>query len=219
MVSNKSKPTLLDHAIHIGKKLPGGATIHKLWWTSTKSGGRRFQWQRKVLNEESLRIIQSLNTKELDVFEISGDSWQDRIQTKSYLSKMYPEFDICTDKLDQQFDLIICEQVFEHLLWPYRAGRNVYSMLKPGGRFFVSTPFLIPIHEEPTDCSRWTATGLKYLLAECGFELEDIETHSWGNRGCVEANLKRWQIYQSWRHSLDNEKRFPVQVWGLAVKK
>ena len=70
--------------------------------------------------------------------------------------------------LDDTFDLIIAEQVFEHLLWPYRAARNVHRMLRPGGSFLITTPFLVKIHPVPNDCSRWTETGMKHLLAEAG---------------------------------------------------
>ena len=34
----------------------------------------------------------------------------------------------------------------------------------------------------------------------------------------LEANFPRWQIYQSWRHSLKNEPDFPIVVWALARK-
>ena len=137
-----------------------------------------------------------------------------------YISREYPAYDICDRPLDDTFDLIIAEQVFEHLLWPYRAAlaRNVYRMLKPGGSFLITTPFL-KIHPVPNDCSRWTETGMKHLLAECGFALDQIQTGSWGNRRCVEANLgNRWQIYQRWRHSLENEPDYPVVVWAIARK-
>ena len=124
--------------------------------------------------------------------------------------------------LDETFDIIIAEQVWEHLLWPYRAGRNVYQMLRPGGYFLMQTPFLLRVHEIPTDCSRWTETGMKYFLAECGFDLDKVKTGSWGNRMAAKANLKygnNFPQYHPWLHrNLKNDPRFPVQVWALAQK-
>jgi len=114
--------------------------------------------------------------------------------------------------------LIIAEQVFEHLLWPYRAGKNIYKMLNSKGYFLITTPFLIRIHDYPTDCSRWTETGLKYLLAECGFNLESIQTGAWGNRACVVANFARWEVYNPSLHSLENEPDFFLSVWAIAQK-
>jgi SAM-dependent methyltransferase len=137
---------------------------------------------------------------------------------RSYKSLYYPDFDICESSLADQFDLILADQVFEHLLWPYRAGKNVYKMLNRGGYFLITTPFLIRVHNFPIDCSRWTEIGLKYFLAECGFDLEHIRTGSWGNRACVRANFSRWILYRPWLHSLKNEPLFPVAVWALAQK-
>lgn len=176
------------------------------------------QWLRIILNKETQRIVDSLEPGKLKALEISGENWNRPGYFKEYRSVEYPEFDITKDVLDEQFDLIIAEQVFEHLLWPYRAAKNVFQMLKQGGHFLISTPFLIRIHNHPVDCSRWTETGIKYFLAECGFPLENIETGSWGNRSCIVGNFPRWQVYQRWRHSLVNEPDFPVMVWALARK-
>jgi SAM-dependent methyltransferase len=138
---------------------------------------------------------------------------------RDYQQIDFPEYDICAGVLPTTYDLIIAEQVFEHLLWPYRAGRNVYQMLNAGGYFLITTPFLVKVHNYPTDCSRWTETGLKYFLAECGFPLETIVTGSWGNAACIEANFgPRWTIYQKWRHSLANDPDLPIVVWALARK-
>jgi hypothetical protein len=119
-------------------------------------------------------------------------------------------------RLLKEFDIIIAEQVFEHLLWPYRAVVNVHQMLNSGGVFLITTPFLIKIHNYPVDCSRWSELGLKHLLAEGGFEIDKITTGSWGNRACVRGNWLGWQPYIKWIHSLKNEPEFPVTVWALA---
>jgi hypothetical protein len=182
------------------------------------SGNPGEQWLRVVLNREAEALIAGLNPGALSALEISGSHWDRSGLFGQYRSVDYPEYDVCAGPLPERYDLVIAEQVFEHLLWPYRAGRNVYAMLNPGGYFLITTPFLIRIHNHPVDCSRWTETGLKYLLAECGFDPERVKTGSWGNRACVVGNFARWQIYQRWRHSLTNEPDFPVMVWALARK-
>ncbi len=171
------------------------------------------------MDRETLKLVQSVQPSQLSVLEISGDAWRHREQFKTYRAVHYPEFDICASTLSEQFDLIIAEQVFEHLQWPYRAGKHVYQMLRPGGYFLITTPFLIRIHNVPQDCSRWTETGIRYFLAECGFDLERIRTGSWGNRACVRANFSRWARYRRWLlHSLRDEPDFPVSVWAFAQK-
>jgi SAM-dependent methyltransferase len=174
-------------------------------------------WTRPVMYETCGSWIRELRPSELDVLEIApGWMWQ-QFPFKSYTGAPYPEFDICRQKMDRKFDLIIADQVWEHLLWPIRATRHVFDMLRPGGHFLVTTPFLIRVHAVPVDCSRWTETGLKHFLAECGFPIEHIRTSSWGNRACVKANLNRW-ARRGWFGSLKNEPDYPVVVWALAKK-
>lgn len=173
------------------------------------------RWTRVVYNEECKRLIAGLGPENLDVLEISsGEAWK-KIGFKSYTEANFPDFDICSDVLDRKFDLIIADQVFEHVLWPYRAGKNVLKMLKPGGYFLTITPFLIRVHEVPYDCSRWTETGMRHLLAECGFPIDEIKTASWGNLDCARATLSSWARI-GWHSSLRNDRQFPVVVWALA---
>jgi SAM-dependent methyltransferase len=177
------------------------------------------QWVRVVMYRECFRLIEGLAPEQLDVLEISaGDAFK-RFPFKRYRETTFPDFDICTAALPGPYDLVIADQVFEHVLWPYRAARNVFAMLRPGGHFLVTTPFLIRVHPGgpiPCDCTRWTETGLRYFLAECGFPLDDTQTGSWGNRQCVRANFGRW-ANRGWG-SLRNEAAFPVSVWGLAKR-
>ena len=180
------------------------------------------QWSRVVLYRELFEYVRSINPGSLDVLEIApggpNSAWR-ALDFRRYESVDYPDFDICNDKLTEKFDLIIADQVFEHLLWPYRAARNVHAMLKDGGRFITTTPFLIRVHDVPVDCSRWTELGIKHLLAEAGFDLSKIKTGSWGNRACVVANLhpELWASF-GWGKNLQNEREFPVAVWAIAEK-
>jgi len=173
-------------------------------------------WDRSMMYQECFRLLRELGPEKLDVLEISAGTVWKPLGFKSYTEANFPEFDICSMTLPGNYDLIIADQVFEHLKWPYRAGKNVNCMLRPGGYFLVATPFLIKVHEVPVDCSRWTEVGIKHLLAECGFPIDQIRTGSWGNRACVKANFRRW-ARRGWK-SLANEPEFPVSVWALARK-
>lgn len=175
-------------------------------------------WCRVVMDEETAKLIHSLPIASLKTLEISGEKWKS-IGFKSYKSTSFPDYDVCQTILDEKFDLVIAEQVFEHLLWPYRAGRNIFNMLNEGGHFLITTPFLLRIHNYPVDCSRWTVTGMKYFLAECGFDLSQIVVDGWGNRECAVANLDEWMPYNPKRHSLVNDPEFPLVVWGFSRKK
>ena len=179
--------------------------------------GDRIYLDRVVIYREMSRLIATLPIGNMDALEISGSRWA-KGGFRSFVSTHIAGYDVCDKPLPDSFDIIIAEQVFEHLLWPHRAAKNVYAMLRPGGYFLVSTPFLQKIHEDPADCSRWTETGIKYLLADSGFNLEDIQTWSWGNRAAVRANLNpdKYPLYYPGFSNLENEPLFPVQVWALA---
>jgi SAM-dependent methyltransferase len=169
-------------------------------------------WSRPVMYEHCFRLIRDLNPESLDTLEISaGQYFKQTLSFRTYTEANYPEFDICQHVLHQKFDLIIADQAFEHLLWPNQAAKNVYEMLQPGGHFLVTTPFLVKVHPIPYDCTRWTETGLRYLLHGAGFPLDEIKTNSWGNRACVKANFKKW-AREGWFGSIKNEPEFSVCV-------
>lgn len=210
-----------DREVSLGEKLYKSwrqiiSYGYNVYW---RMGNECEQWIRIVMNQETKKLVESINPLELDVLEVSGKQWQD-FSFHSYKSLSYPDLDICSQKLDETFDLVIAEQVFEHLLWPYRAGRNIYEMVKPGGYFLITVPFLIRVHHCPVDCTRWTETGLKYFLAECGFPLEHIQTGSWGNRQCLSSHAKNGicEYYVKYWHSLKNEELYPASIWALAKK-
>lgn len=176
---------------------------------------RPITWSRVVMRDACAALLHALPVHTFDVLEISGKKWSD-FGFGRYQTADFPAFDLCKEALPETFDLIIAEQVFEHLLYPYRAGRHVLQMLKPGGYFLISTPFLVRVHAMPIDCTRWTELGLKHFLEECGFPLETIQTGSWGNRDCIIANFDDWVMYDPAQHDLRNEPDFPYHVWALA---
>jgi SAM-dependent methyltransferase len=149
--------------------------------------------------------------------EISGSAHALR-PWRSYVSLDYPEFDLCAPlEGRERFDVVICEQVLEHVLNPDAAAANLRGLCVPGGNVIVSTPFLIRVHELPAygmpDLWRFTPGGLRVLLERAGLTVDSV--HAWGNRRCVAGNLDRWPAYRRWL-SLRDEPDLPVQVWAFA---
>src|ERR1700733_4300069 len=120
-------------------------------------------WLRVVMNQETARLVRELDFKHASVLEISGLAWKD-FGFARYVSVGYPEYDVCAGVLEEKFDIIIAEQVFEHVLWPYRAVRNVFQMLNSSGAFLVTTPFLVRIHGHPIAGSGWRKRGMGISL-------------------------------------------------------
>jgi SAM-dependent methyltransferase len=175
------------------------------------------QWQRVALNEAVRAHIVSLDPPSRTAVEISGDA-QAGHAWRSFTSLNYPGFDLCAPLEGRgTFDVVICEQVIEHVVDPVLAAENLRGLCSPGGHVIVSTPFLIRVHELPMygmrDYWRFTPRGLGMLLERAGLTVQTVG--SWGNRRCVTGNTDRWPAYRRW-HSLRNEPDLPVQVWAFA---
>jgi SAM-dependent methyltransferase len=179
----------------------------------------REQWQRVPLIESVDRHIASLGPERLSAAEISGADHAGK-PWKRFESLDYPQFDLCADldeRLHGSFDVVLCEQVIEHVPDPAVAASNLRELVRPGGHVIVSTPFLIRVHELPEwgleDYWRFTPRGLRTLLERAGLEVDGVG--SWGNRSVIAGNLYHWPAYRRW-HSLRNEPDLPVQVWAFA---
>ena len=80
---------------------------------------------------------------------------------------------------DNTVDSIICIEVLEHVRNPFKAIEEIYRTLKPGGKVFFTTPFLLGYHgktkkqdsikhdhDEYPDYFRFTHQGLELLFKD-----------------------------------------------------
>jgi SAM-dependent methyltransferase len=189
------------------------AVRDRAWFAEASSGAD--QWQRVVLNRAVDAHLRALDPPSRTAVEISGDA-QARLPWRSCTSLNWPEFDLCAPLEGRgTYDVVICEQVIEHVPDPVVAAENLRGLCRPGGHVVVSTPFLIRVHElwGMEDYWRFTPRGLRTLLERAGLEVDAVG--AWGNRHCVTGNFDRWPAYRR-RHPLGNEPDLPVQVWAFA---
>jgi len=170
------------------------------------------QWARLVMNEDIDHALTDLSPPDCDAVEISGSLHGGR-PWRSYHRLSYPDFDLCSSAAPRSFDVVVCEQVLEHVRDPWAAARTLHDLCRPGGHVVVSTPFLIRVHREPDDYWRFTVDGLRLLLEQAG--LEPVTLRAWGNRACVRANFRYWVRRRPWQR-LRNEEPYPVVVWATA---
>ena len=113
------------------------------------------------------------------------------VPTDVHVGDKYPytlpevvQFDVLNPACDliktfPQWDLILCNQVLEHLPEVRLAVRNMYNLLKVGGVLVITTPFMYRIHEtdpgtgiveeDMKDYWRFTPSGLDLILSNSGF--------------------------------------------------
>ena len=71
---------------------------------------------------------------------------------------------------DGTFDAILCGQVVEHCKNPFKLMAECSRVLKPGGVFIGSAPFIWKEHKHPRDCWRILPDGWKVLFEESGLD-------------------------------------------------
>lgn len=67
---------------------------------------------------------------------------------------------------NNEFDNVLCFEVFEHLKNPWQAVQEIKRVLKPDGRLILSTRFIAPLHDTPNDYFRFTKYGLQDLFKD-----------------------------------------------------
>lgn len=79
----------------------------------------------------------------------------------------------------QSADGLLCSEVLEHVPHPPAAIAEFHRVVRPGGAVVITVPFLARLHEEPYDFYRYTRHGLRRLLEDGGFEVDElVETGS-----------------------------------------
>lgn len=69
------------------------------------------------------------------------------------------------------FSGVACLEVLEHVSDPAQVVAEIARVLKPGGRVWISMPFLYPLHDPPYDFQRYTEFGLRRDLDRAGLKI------------------------------------------------
>ena len=77
-----------------------------------------------------------------------------------------------------RFDLILCNQVFEHVSRPEQAARSLLSLLAPGGLVLWTAPFAESYHRAPEDYFRFTCAGAREIFTAAGFEILQVRART-----------------------------------------
>ena len=97
----------------------------------------------------------------------------------------------CCIELGELADFAFCLEVLEHTWESNMVISNIYDNLKEGGVLYLSQPFMYEVHKED-DRIRYTYNGLRQLLEEAGFTVEDIKPTQNVNNPTEEEMNKAW---------------------------
>lgn len=72
-------------------------------------------------------------------------------------------------------DAVFVLEVMEYVYDPMTAMRNLARMVEPGGRLYISFPFVYPMHKPlGSDFLRYTEEGVMALLLSAGFKIREL---------------------------------------------
>tara|TARA_B110000211_G_scaffold157380_1_gene178297 strand:- start:3373 stop:4134 length:762 start_codon:yes stop_codon:yes gene_type:complete len=148
--------------------------------------------------------------------EVSGHSHASSKVDKFYDGKAIPF-------PNGHFDCVFSSEVFEHVFNLDELLTEINRVLKTGGKFAFTCPFVWDEHEQPYDFARYTSFAIEHLLAKHGFTVVKLKKST----GYIETVMQMLSAYL-WQHVLPKNKYFkliftplliaPVNILGLLFK-
>lgn len=72
-----------------------------------------------------------------------------------------------------EFDIIICQEVLEHVKNPWKAVQEIQRVLKKDGLAYIQLPFTIGFHPCPNDYWRFSKEGIEELVRSSNMKIID----------------------------------------------
>lgn len=114
---------------------------------------------------------------------------------------------------DNFADVVICTEVFEHLEHPLLAMQEILRILKPGGTFIGSTPFLFKVHGDPDDYFRYTESALRSVFLN---KFSEVELYPMGG-GLGTVGMLITQITNDFKYRFLKYASILIARWMVVV--
>jgi SAM-dependent methyltransferase len=109
---------------------------------------------------------------------------------------------------ENDFDTIVCTQVFEHVEKPWDVVPEIRRVLKSGGKCIITAPFMIPYHADPGDYFRFSTEGFESLFRD-GFDI--LEVGKYGSIYAVLSELLRFSFVNPYQKN----SRFKMLIFKI----
>lgn len=116
---------------------------------------------------------------------------------------------------NNSYDSILLLMVLAHLPDPESGLKEIYRILKRGGKVFISTVENYPAHDLPDDYFRYRLSGIISLCKKAGFKV--LDSSSWGNIWQVTAVNFNTFIFQIIKMIWDKTKFLPLLILLLLL--
>ncbi len=116
---------------------------------------------------------------------------------------------------DKSFDMVKLTEVLEHIAEPNVVLNECCRVLKEKGSIIASVPFLLGVHGDPDDFSRWTPTALSRLFSQAGFR--QIKIIPMGGFVAVCADL--FEQYCHRQFEAYGRLSFPIKCFRFLVRR
>lgn len=104
------------------------------------------------------------------VTECTCADWESTLHKNPYLD-LSIDLNKPLPLLSETFNTIILSDVLEHIAKPDELWREMFRILKPGGKVILNVPFFYKLHEIPHDYFRYTKYALQNFADSSGFKV------------------------------------------------
>ncbi len=174
------------------------------------------QWQTNRLHRQSQQILSVIQNAL--VLDVGSGNASYRIAKNNCLVRIdYPETgkhyrnrpDVHADARTLPFatasvDIVFLLEVLEHIADTDQVIAEIQRVLKPGGRLYISAPFIYPAHDLPHDYFRFSVEGLHYLLKKHEMKVESVRRH--GNSAVTLLQLANLVLLEPVRCLLERNR-------------
>ncbi len=166
-----SRPETLDHVVREGESRLHPSVRNPNWLI--------LRQRKRIFNEG----VHRLPGRGISVLDIGGRVQPYRVLLGSRVSRyvaadlrVTPLVNVAADGealpfCDEEFDFVICTQVFEYLPDPNRVASEIRRVLRKGGYAFFSAPAIF-VRDSDKECWRFLPEGWRHVLR--GFESVEV---------------------------------------------